>query len=137
MGSPSYKDIAEKDLKSADDLLKYSSGNYNLIARLAEQYVEKLLKHYVETHGSTEHLQLLPTHNLTRLYDVAVQLGEFEKNQTDRLFMSQLKDYYYDMNYPGDNYRELDLEESETALKFAKAFGKTLNDAFCKLQNCE
>lgn len=132
MGGTSYKDIAEKDLKSAEDLLAFSSGNYNLIARLAEQYVEKLLKHYIELNGSTEHLTLLSTHNLTKMYDVVVQLGYIDKVQTDRLFMSQLKDYYFDTNYPGDNYRELDREESELALEFAKYFGKILNEAFAK-----
>ena len=126
MGNPSYKDLAEKDLKSAEDLLKYSSGNYNLIARLAEQYVEKLLKHCIELKGSTEHLTLLSTHNLTKMYDELVKLGLLKRIQTDRLFMSQLKDYYFDMNYPGDNYRELDKEEAELALNFAKSFGETL-----------
>jgi HEPN domain-containing protein len=129
MGSPSYKDIAEKDLKSAEDLLEYSEGNYNLIARLAEQYVEKLLKHVIERKGGTEHLPLLSSHNLTKMYDVLVQLDIIKSVQTDRLFMSQLKDYYFDMNYPGDNYRELGKEEAVLALDFAKAFGQTLSNA--------
>jgi HEPN domain-containing protein len=126
MGSPSYKTLAEKDLKSAEDLLKFSDGNYNLIARLVEQYVEKLMKHVIERKGSTEHLPLLSTHNLTKMYDVLVQLQVIKSVQTDRLFMSQLKDYYFDTNYPGDNYRELDKNEAELALEFAKGFGEAL-----------
>jgi HEPN domain-containing protein len=126
MGNINYKDIAAKDLKSAEDLLKYSDDNYNLIALLAEQYVEKLLKHCIETKGATEHLQLLSIHNLTKMYDVVVQMELLEKNQTDRLFMSQLKDYYFDTNYPGDNYRELDYDEANSALEFAKSFGEKL-----------
>jgi len=110
MGSVNYKDVAVKDLKSAEDLLKYSAGNYNLIARLAEQYVEKLLKHCIDTKGTTEHVSLLSTHNLTRMYDVAVQLGLLKRDQTDRLFMSQLKDYYFDtrgcQHFSGQNSKQ-------------------------------
>jgi HEPN domain-containing protein len=60
------------------------------------------------------------------MYDVLVQLQVIKSVQTDRLFMSQLKDYYFDTNYPGDNYRELDKNEAELALEFAKGFGQNL-----------
>ena len=42
----------------------------------------------------------------------------FDKD--DRKMMSVIKDYYYDLNYPGENNMELGLKQAEEAVIFAE-----------------
>ena len=50
------------------------------------------------------------------------QLGGITRHKDDRKMMSVLREYYYDINYPGEECRELDPEEAAEAVAFAERF---------------
>ena len=127
MGKITYQHLSSRDLNDAQVLLKARS--YSSAGRFAQQAVEKKLKQYIEDNGDTSDIGLLSTHNTTKLYDRVVDLGGLVKNKDHRTMMAVLKDYYYDINYPGENSRELDEEEAAEAVKFADEFIKFITPA--------
>ena len=122
MGKITYEHLSSRDLRDAKLLLK--SQSYSSAGRFAQQAVEKKLKQYIEDNGDTSDMGVLSTHNTTKLYDRVVELGGLKKNKDHRVMMAVLKDYYYDINYPGENSRELDEEEATEAVRFAEEFFK-------------
>jgi len=115
-----YKYLGDRDLRDAKILLQSHSAS--MAGRLAQQAVEKNLKQYVNDHGTTEDLFLLSAHNTVKLYDKVASLGGVISNRQDRMMMSALREYYYDINYPGVDCRELTLEEAAEAVHFAERF---------------
>lgn len=115
-----YYTIALNDFK----YLEYNIGIedeaiYNRNAILCEQVVEKLLKHLVERYCFKEdYSALLKGHNLVKLYkailedniDLHLSLG----------MLRTLKDYYFDANYPGDNFILITKDELLEAYRFTK-----------------
>ena len=113
-----YQYLGNRDLKDAITLLKAAS--YSSAGRYAQQAVEKNLKQFIEDNGDTSDTTLLSGHNTVKLYDRVVELGGLALDKDHRKMMSVLKDYYYDINYPGDCCRELNEEEAQEAVCFAK-----------------
>jgi len=115
----SYRGLGNRDLADAKILLKHG-GSPSAAGRLIQQAVEKHLKQAIEESGNINLLPLLKVHNTIKLYDRVVELGLLKLNKDDRKMMSVIKDYYYDLNYPGENNMELTLEEAEEAWAFAE-----------------
>jgi len=111
-------------LKTAQDLLSLKS--YSPAGIYAQQAVEKYLKHYIDVNGDTDDIALLTTHNLLGLYNKVVELGGLEYNSDYRKMMYVLRSYYFELNYPGDNFRELGKEEATEAVEFAKELIATI-----------
>ena len=124
MGKVTYKQIADRDLKDAETLL--TAGSFSSAGRFAQQAVEKSLKHFIDINGDTNDIPLLTTHNTVRLYEKVVELGGLEHNKEYKKMMLILKSYYYDTNYPSDDFRELDEEEATDAVNFAKELIATI-----------
>jgi len=118
MGTLTYGYLGDRDLSDAEVLLK--GGSASMTGRLVQQAVEKHLKQFIESNGSTEDYALLSIHNIVKLYDRVVALGGLTLNKDDRKMMSVIREYYYDVNYPGEECRELTREEAEEAVFFAK-----------------
>jgi len=118
MGKITYEYLSMRDLHEAKVLL--NGMCFSSAGRFAQQAIEKQLKQYIETHGDSGDLPLLSIHNTTRLYDRVVELGGLSMSRETRKMMAVLKDYYYDINYPGDNCRELEEYEAAEAVEFAE-----------------
>ena len=93
-----------------------------MAGRLVQQAVEKNLKQYIEQNGSTDDIGILSAHNTVKLYDRVIELGGVTRDPDDRKMMSVIREYYYDVNYPGEDCRELTPEESVEAVEFAVRF---------------
>ena len=118
-GSYSYIDIAREDLRAAGEMLR--AGLYNHAVRLCQQYVEKVLKECLEKHGAGEEdLRLQHSHRVFRLAERAAELRGLTFTRTEKAFFRELTDYYFDTNYPGEDYIEV------TALQAAQAHEETL-----------
>lgn len=117
----SYLYISKRDLQDATLLFK--GGSYTQSGRLSEQVVEKVLKHHLHTNGTPEDYRLLYTHKPFRLYKKCQECGfglELSKDQL--LTLKDLDSYYYDTNYPGNDFFELDHDQAQDALNLAKIF---------------
>lgn len=120
LNSYNYYRIALNDLK----YLEYNIGHddediYNRNAIMCEQIVEKLLKHVVERYCFKEdYSALLKGHNLVKLYKAVVDEGISIDLSVNML--RTLKDYYFDANYPGDNFILVSKEEVNEAYEFVK-----------------
>lgn len=122
MESNSYLALAQRDLQNARELFYVTSTGYNLVARLAQQGVEKMMKHFIEKLSHEDFIPLLGTHNTVRLYNAILSLGLIAENRAHRKELLLLKNYYFDTNYPGENYIEIDRETAQEALDFATMF---------------
>jgi len=118
MDKRTYKYIGNRDLSIAEKLL--ASKDYSYAAISAQQAVEKYLKHYIDENGDKDDIVILTTHNLPGLYDRVVALGGLESNKDNRMMMFVLRGYYFELRYPGENFRELGKEEATEAVEFAK-----------------
>lgn len=130
--SNSYSELAKKDLQAAKLMLSGELWNHS--ARFCQQYVEKILKGFIYLNGEADDFSLLSTHNLIKLADkVAILRGtKFTKNEIN--WFRTLKDYYFDTNYPGDNYVELLEEDAHDAytwtMEFKKQYETSLSQTF-------
>ena len=109
----SYKELALYDMKSAK--ANYAYELWNKVGRECQQVCEKYLKHYLEE----KHLltvSLARTHNLKRLVR---EVPDYDKEMYKKL--SIVGDYYFDTNYPGDDFLELDQEMADEAIHIAEA----------------
>ena len=125
----SYIDIAKEDLLAAKETLR--AGLYNHSARLCQQYVEKVFKECIARNGTEEtDLLLLHTHKLSRLANRCCALLEISFSRTEMAFFRELTDYYFDTNYPGENYIKLSEDEAvqvyDEVLLFQNLHEKTL-----------
>jgi HEPN domain-containing protein len=129
-GEYSYIDIACDDLTAAKEMMK--AKLYNHAARLCQQYVEKVLKECVHKYGNHEtDLLLLHTH---RLYKLAARCGELKHIIFDKLettFMRELTDYYFDTNYPGENYIKVTEQEAVRIYDETVIFKDTYEKILC------
>ena len=129
MESNSYLALAKRDLQNAQELFQVTSTGYNLVARLAQQGAEKIMKHFIEKLSHEDFIPLLGTHNTVRLYNAILSLGMIPENRAHRKELLLLKNYYFDTNYPGENYIEIDYETAKEALDFATMFVEMLLEA--------
>lgn len=116
----SYYDIAMNDFKYLQFAIGMKDKDfYNRNAILCEQVVEKLLKHIVQNFCFKEdYTVLLKGKNLVKLYKAIVDEEIEIKISKDML--RTLKDYYFDANYPGDNFILVDEDELNEAYEFTK-----------------
>jgi len=115
-----YKDLALEDLKAAKALFHFDM--WNKVGRECQQVCEKYIKHFL----SSRHLlsnELERTHNLRKLF---MAVPERDKDLSKDLVI--VSNYYFETNYPGDNFIRLDKEMAEEAIKTAKALIKYLDD---------
>ena len=107
-----YLDIARRDLESAKIML--DSGFYNNSVRFCQQYAEKLFKHKIQTSGSGDgDVGLLHSHRIQKLANRVCQLTGIEFSKDELLMFSDLTSYYYDTNYPGDEYVDVDEDTAK------------------------
>ena len=109
----SYKELALLDLKSARANYEYEI--WNKVGRECQQVCEKYLKHYLQAnHILTEELER--THNLKKLFRT---VPNYDKDLYKDL--SVIGDYYFETNYPGDGFIQLDREMADEAIETAEA----------------
>ena len=126
MATLSYSELGNRDLADSKILLLHG-GSPSAAGRLIQQAVEKNLKQAIENSGDIALLPFLQIHNTIKLYDKVVELGRLTFDKSDRKMMSVIKDYYYDLNYPGENNMELNHEEASEAWNFADRIIKEMN----------
>ena len=111
-----YKDLALYDIQSAK--ANYSFKLWNKVGRECQQACEKYLKHYLQqNHMLSETLER--THNLKKLVRA---IPDYDKDVYRDL--SVVGDYYFDTNYPGDEFIMLDKEMADEALEIAESLIK-------------
>lgn len=125
----SYIDIAKEDLLAAKEMLRVKL--YNHAARLCQQYMEKVLKECIARHGNQElDMLLLHTHKINRLAARCSELVGCSFNKEEVSFFRQLTDYYFDTNYPGENYIKISAVEAQQVyddvLEFQKGYEEAL-----------
>jgi HEPN domain-containing protein len=109
----SYKELALYDLKSAE--ANYSYALWNKVGRECQQCCEKYLKHCLQArHLLSQELE--KTHNLKKLVRA---IPGYDKEVYKNL--SVVGDYYFETNYPGDNFLVLDEEMACEAMEITKA----------------
>lgn len=120
MKSYNYYKIALNDFKYLEHNIGIEDEDfYNRNAILCEQVVEKLLKHIVERACFKEDYSvLLKGHNLVKLYKAIVEEGIALEISINGL--RTLKDYYFDANYPGDNFVLVTQEELKEAYELTQ-----------------
>ena len=124
MGKTTYKYIGDRDLKDAETLL--AAGSFSSAGRFAQQAAEKYLKHFIDISGNTDDIAFFTTHNTIKLYDKVVELGGLEFDRSYQKMMYVLRTYYYDVNYPGEDFRELSEEEAADAVNFVKELASAI-----------
>lgn len=105
----SFKELALYDLKSAK--ANYEFELWNKVGRECQQACEKYLKYYLmNKHMLTGELER--THNLKKLLRA---IPDYDKSIYKEL--SIVGDYYFETNYPGDNFIMLDQEMADEAIE--------------------
>jgi len=129
-GKYSYIDIAKDDLRAAQTMLR--AGLYNHSVRLCQQCVEKILKECIAKHGTDEtDLFLLHIHKLSRLATRCGELRGIAFSRTEMAFFRELTDYYFDTNYPGENYIQLSETEATQTYDEVLSFQKLYEAILC------
>ncbi|MEY8335810.1 HEPN domain-containing protein [Lachnospiraceae bacterium 47-T17] len=102
----SYYSIACSDFNYLKDVM--STGYCNQLAEQAQRVAEKMLKSVAEV-TCVDIEKLLKSHNIRGIYDM---IHRVEPDFVlDRNGLSTLKDYYYDTQYPGENFIIVTEEE--------------------------
>jgi len=115
----SYLYLAKKDYNDAKLLL--SGSSFSSCGRFCQQTIEKSFKHYIHLNGDINDQKSLHTHKIKRLYDKCKALGmKFALSAEEIVVLRDVEDCYFDTNYPGDDFYELDKEQAKAALKLAK-----------------
>ena len=105
----SYKELALYDFKSAE--ANYAFGLWNKVGKECQQASEKYLKYYLQT----KHLltyELERTHNLKKLLKSIPGYDEMMYKN-----LSVIGDYYFETNYPGDNFIIMDKKMADEAIE--------------------
>jgi len=109
----SYKELALYDMKSAEASYEYEL--WNKVGRESQQICEKYIKHYLQEHHLLTE-ELGRTHNLKKLLK---SIPNYDNDIYRQI--SIVTGYYYETNYPGENYIELDKEMADEAIEIAKS----------------
>jgi len=126
-----YYDIALRDLKSAKIML--DADVYNNAVRFCQQYVEKVFKYKIELSGTEDgDFALLQSHRVQKLARRCEQLMEAKFEKDELVFFSTLTDYYFDTNYPSDEYVDVEEEVADQiykqTLKFKDKYEEMLTE---------
>jgi len=115
----SYKDLALYDMKSL--IICHEHEMWNKVGRESQQVCEKYIKHYLQKNHLLSD-DLARTHNLRKLIrSIPSHTPELYKQ------MSTLSGYYYETNYPGEDYMELDEQLANEAFEITKALMKYID----------
>jgi len=125
----SYLEYSNRDYKYAKGM--FDMGYYDPCGRFCQQSVEKRLKSYIETHGTTDDMNFFHTHNLGRIYTKVCEIADVTPDPVFRGWLAQLTDYYFDTNYPKDINIELTESMAEEALYTARLVNEWL-DGLCE-----
>ena len=107
----SYKELSLYDMKSAK--ANYAYELWNKVGRECQQVCEKYLKYYLQyKHLLSETLET--THNLKKLFK---EIPDYDKDMFKNL--SVVGGYYFETNYPGDNFMILDKELADEAMEIS------------------
>ena len=108
----SYKELADRDLRAAK--MMFDGEMYNQVVRFCQQYIEKMLKQVIFSEGSTDKdIVLLKSHKVATIAKRYEEISGIKFTLDEIALFYQLTDYYFDTNYPGDDYVELSMEEAE------------------------
>jgi len=109
---------------------------YNHAARFCQQYIEKLLKECIHIHCVTdEDIFLLRSHRLSKLATRCKEHTGIKFSAQEILYFRELTDYYFDTNYPGANYLEIDQEEAERVYNATLEFQQTYESILTAREN--
>ena len=122
--------ISEKDAIRAK--IMFDNGDFNACGKFCEQSAEKSLKAFISEHGNSSDMLLLKLHKPYRLYERCCKLGLDKISDASALILSKFSEYYYDTNYPGNDYIELTEEEAAEALKIMNEINALVKN---KLEN--
>lgn len=120
MEANSYLGIAKRNLRTAKNLM--GDGDFNDATRYAQQVVEKVLKHLLEQTQDPSVTGFMRIHNLRTLYTQAQKREVRHLPPLSRETLACLTTYYFDTNYPGDDYIEVTEEEAQEACQVAETF---------------
>jgi len=110
-GDYSYADIALDDLRASKELLNLQM--YNHSTRLCQQYVEKMFKEVLVHLGTSEKdMYSLSIHNIYKLSLRISDLTKTKFTKDDVGFFRGLTDFYFDTNYPSENYVRIQSDEA-------------------------
>ena len=129
MKTHSYLYFAKKDLQAAQTMLAH--GMYDHCVRLCQQYIEKSFKEALDNNGEGEADQfLLHTHRVHRLATRCSEILKIKFTREEKLLFRQLTHYYFDTNYPNEDYTEVTIEEAQEimtqTLQFQDKYEKIL-----------
>ncbi|HHT97799.1 MAG TPA: HEPN domain-containing protein [Clostridiales bacterium] len=135
MNINSYYLLAKNDYR----FLKYVEDTdlYNNIATQSQQTVEKYLKHIVYEFcvENPEAINVLKTHNLTKLYRIIMESGiDLEIERGD---LSLLKDYYFNSRYPGDNFIAVSQQEARECIDLVELVKEKIEKFLMSRGYCE
>ncbi len=108
-----YKDLALYDFKSAK--ANYHFELWNKVGKECQQVCEKYLKHYLYNNHLLSY-EIERTHNLKKLLKAIPNYNKIIYKD-----LSIIGDYYFETNYPGDNFILLDKEMADEALAITNA----------------
>ena len=129
----SYLYLARKDLETAEILL--NSTSFGHIARLCQQYVEKIMKFRIDRDGDTEDFSILRTHKIKRIAKRCEELADLHFTESEMLFFGDLSDFYFDTNYPTDDYFEVDRETAADVYQKTIDFKQKYEETIIKENN--
>lgn len=110
-----YYAIAIDDICFIQDILFQT--RYNQAVTQIQQATEKLLKSVAELVVAEHVEETLKTHNLSKIYrDINDSLPEELKLHLDNRDLNNLRNFYFDAKYPGENFITVDIEDANAAL---------------------
>jgi len=129
-GKFSYRDIATDDLTAAKEM--FNAKLFNHTVRFCQQYVEKIFKECLSLHGNEESdLFLLHTHKLARLAERCSTILHISFSRTEMALFRELTDYYFDTNYPGENYIKLSEQKADEVYNEVLEFRDAYENVLC------
>ena len=89
-----------------------------------EQFVEKALKHIINININCEpsDIALIQSHKVVQLAKRVEQILNIHYSREDYNMFRRLQGYYFDLNYPGDRYEDIDKEETDDVIQWLKNF---------------
>ena len=128
---PSYMYFAEKDLQAAQAMLEYEL--YSHCVRLCQQYIEKCFKEAIDRRGSGgADTFLLHTHKVQQLAARCSEIFGIKFTHKEKTFFKKLTDYYFDTNYPSDDYVEITAAEAAKVMEQTLQFQAAYEEVLCK-----
>lgn len=122
-----YHDIALSDLHTAGQMMDVAK--YNYAVRLFEQYAEKVMKHCIFLSGEDNDRSLLHSHRVPKLARRCETLLGITFSDKEMLLFNDLANFYFDTNYPGDDYVDITQDEAESIQVQVLAFQEKYEQA--------